>query len=52
MTQMSFTFPRRYEQPGAYWSYIQYPERIVVWRHIGPHCIDLEWKWYQPLRLT
>ena len=41
--QLPLVFPRQFEQPGAYWSYVQYPEQVRVWRHVGEHCIDLAW---------
>lgn len=50
--QSAFVWPERFEQPSAYWSYVQYPERVRVWRYIGPHCIDLSWPWWQPWRLA
>lgn len=52
MTQLSFAWPQRFEIAGAYWSYVQYPERVRVWRKVGPHCVDLSWKWWKPWSLT
>jgi len=52
MTQLSFAWPTRFEQAGAYWSYVEYPARRVVWRRVGPHCIDLAWPWFHSWSLT
>lgn len=52
MRQLAFAWPQRFELPSAHWSYVQYPERVTVWRKVGEHCIDCSWPWWTPWRLV
>lgn len=50
MTQLSFSWGTRFEQPAAFWSYVE--DGQVKRGSIGPHSIDVAWPWFTPWSLN